>query len=81
MGYIHVVAVHEGHRGQGLARVLYEEFESLVRARGATALKAITSPGNSSSFAFHRALGFNASELAGYSVSGEPRIVFRRELH
>ncbi len=80
VGYIHVVAVREGHRGRGLARALYEEFESLARARGATALKAITSPGNSSSHAFHRALGFSASELAGYSVSGEPRTVFRRLL-
>jgi len=56
VGYIHVVAVREGHRGRGLARVLYGEFESLARARGATALKAITSPGNATSVAFHRAL-------------------------
>ncbi len=80
VGYIHVVAVRRDHRGRGLARVLYEEFEALARARGATALKAITSPGNETSVAFHRALGFSASVLAGYSVSGEPRIVFRRVL-
>jgi ribosomal protein S18 acetylase RimI-like enzyme len=80
VGYIHVVAVHEDHRQAGLAQALYERFEALARARGATALKAITSPGNSTSFAFHRALGFSASEVAGYSVSGEPRTVFRREL-
>jgi hypothetical protein len=60
--------------------VLYEEFESLARTRGATALKAITSPGHAASVAFHRALGFSASEVAGYSVSGEPRIVFGRAL-
>jgi GNAT superfamily N-acetyltransferase len=79
VGYIHIVAVREDHRAGGLARALYKEFESLARARGATALKAITSPGNSTSLAFHRALGFGASEVAGYSVLGEPRTVFRRE--
>lgn len=80
VGYIHLVAVPEDHRQHGLARVLYEEFESRVHARGATALKAITSPESSMSLAFHRALGFTARELAGYSVSGEPRVVFERGL-
>jgi GNAT superfamily N-acetyltransferase len=79
-GYVHLVAVREGHRGRGLARALYEEFESLVRDRGASAMKAITSPGNAGSSAFHRALGFDAKEMAGYSASGEPRVVFWRAL-
>lgn len=80
VGYIHLVAVHEDHRQHGLARVLYEEFESRARVRGATGLKAITSPENSISLAFHRALGFGARELAGYSASGEPRVVLERGL-
>jgi GNAT superfamily N-acetyltransferase len=80
VAYIHLVAVRVDHHGGGLARALYEEFESQARARGAVALKAITSPGNAASHAFHRALGFNASEVAGYSASGEPRTVFWREL-
>ncbi|HEY4812867.1 MAG TPA: GNAT family N-acetyltransferase [Solirubrobacteraceae bacterium] len=79
-GYIHVVAVREDARGEGLARRLYEEFERLARARGAVALKAITSPENLGSQEFHRALGFSASELAGYTAAGEARIVFVREL-
>lgn len=80
VGYVHVVGVHQGHRRGGLARALYEEFETLARARGATALKAITRPGNAASESFHRALGFAASEHAGHTASGEPRTVFRREL-
>jgi GNAT superfamily N-acetyltransferase len=80
VGYAHVVGVHEDNRRGGLARALYEEFESLARARGATVLKAITRPDNSASEAFHRALGFIASEHAGYTASGEPRTVFWREL-
>ncbi len=80
VGYIHVVAVREGHRGAGLARALYGDFEALARARGARSLKAITRPGNHGSVAFHRALGFSAREIAGYTAVGEPRIVFAREL-
>jgi GNAT superfamily N-acetyltransferase len=80
VGYVHVVAVRLDQRGGGLARSLYDEFESLVRARGAVALKAITSPANTVSHAFHRALGFSASEVAGYSASGEARTIFWREL-
>ncbi len=80
VGYVHVVGVREDHRRGGLARALYEEFESLARARGATALKAITRPGNHASLAFHLALGFAATEHAGYTASGEPRMVFWREL-
>jgi GNAT superfamily N-acetyltransferase len=80
VGYVHVVGVRADHRKGGLARALYEQFESLARARGATALKAITRPGNHGSVAFHRALGFAASEHAGYTSLGEPRIVFWRQL-
>jgi len=80
VGYIHVVAVRADSRGDGLARRLYEDFEALARAREATSLKAITRPGNNSSLAFHRALGFGGDELDGYTASGEPRIVFVRAL-
>ena len=80
VGYIHVVAVREDRREGGLAHALYDEFESLARARGASALKAITRPGNHASVAFHQALGFAASEHGGYTALGEPRIVFWREL-
>src|SRR5450759_5362740 len=39
IAYIHVVGVRGARRRTGLARRLYEEFESLARARGAVALK------------------------------------------
>jgi L-amino acid N-acyltransferase YncA len=80
VGYIHAVAVRSSHRGAGLARSLYESFASLARERGAVEMKAITSPGNEGSRAFHRALGFSAREVDGYSASGEARTVFRRAL-
>ena len=79
-GYIHAVAVRRSARGQDLGRRLYERFEELVRARGARSLKAITSPENDGSRAFHVALGFDAELLEGYSPSGGARLVFRRGL-
>jgi GNAT superfamily N-acetyltransferase len=79
-GYVHVVAVRRSARGRGLGRKPYERFEELVRKRGARALKAITSPGNEGSRAFHEALGFSVSEIPGYSPSGGSRLVFRRAL-
>jgi ribosomal protein S18 acetylase RimI-like enzyme len=81
IGYIHAVAVRADRRGDGLARMLYDDFERLARTQGATVLKAITRPDNVGSLAFHRALGFTASEVAGYSASGEARTVLRRELY
>jgi GNAT superfamily N-acetyltransferase len=79
-GYVHLVAVREGHRHEGLGRRLYEEFESIVRSLGGGRLKAITRPQNSRSIDFHTALGFSATETPDYSGPGETRTVFLREL-
>jgi GNAT superfamily N-acetyltransferase len=80
VGYIHVVAVRDGHHREGLARRLYEHFEAIARARGAHALKAITKPVNARSVAFHRALGFSASESVDYGGPGQTRMVLWKEI-
>ncbi len=80
LGYIHVVGVRRDARGRGLGRTLYQRFEELVRARGARGLKAITSPENQDSRAFHVALGFSVAEVLDYSPSGGTRLVFTRPL-
>jgi ribosomal protein S18 acetylase RimI-like enzyme len=80
VGYIHLVAVREGHRREGLARRLYEHFEAVVGEHGGQALKAFTQPVNSRSIAFHRALGFSATETANYSGPGETRTVFWKQI-
>ena len=54
--YIHFVGVDPAHRGDGLARTLYERFFAAVAPR--TVVRAVTSPVNEGSIAFHRALGF-----------------------
>jgi ribosomal protein S18 acetylase RimI-like enzyme len=79
VGYIHLVAVRDGHRRRGLGKLLYEELGELVRGQGGTSLRAITRPQNEESIAFHIALGFTAEELALYAW-GEPRVVFTRAL-
>jgi ribosomal protein S18 acetylase RimI-like enzyme len=80
VAYIHVVGVHCSHRRGGLARSLYKAFEGLAAQRGAVALKAITRPANRGSIDFHRSLGFSVSEVPDYVRTGEPRVVFWREL-
>jgi GNAT superfamily N-acetyltransferase len=56
--YIHLVGVRDSCRRQGVGQALYAHAEDVARARGATALKAITSVTNTGSLAFHAALGF-----------------------
>jgi GNAT superfamily N-acetyltransferase len=80
VGYVHLVGVRVDARRAGLGRRLYGEFETLARHRGATALKAITTPTNHDSIAFHRALDMSATEHPDYSGPGQPRIVFSRDL-
>jgi GNAT superfamily N-acetyltransferase len=72
--------VRADSRRAGLGRRLYREFETLARHRGATSLKAITTPTNHDSIAFHRALDMSATEVADYSGPGQPRVVFWRDL-
>jgi len=80
-GYIHLVAVRDDARGLGLGRRLYQRFAATAAQHGATALKAITSPGNEGSIAFHRRMGFAQMTLdPDYLGSGRPRVVMHRPL-
>jgi ribosomal protein S18 acetylase RimI-like enzyme len=80
-GYIHFVAVRDDARNLGLGRRLYETFAAAAAERGATALKALTSPENAGSIAFHRRMGFTDMTLTpDYAGSGRTRIVMRRPL-
>jgi ribosomal protein S18 acetylase RimI-like enzyme len=80
-GYIHFVAVRDDGRGLGLGRRLYETFTAVALERGATAPKALTSPGNERSIAFHRRMGFTEMMLdEGYAGSSRARVVMRSPL-
>jgi ribosomal protein S18 acetylase RimI-like enzyme len=79
--YIHFAGVHPDHRGTGMARELYGRFAASARAADRTIIKAITSPANSGSIAFHRALGFTITgPAADYNGPGRPMVLFELSL-
>jgi ribosomal protein S18 acetylase RimI-like enzyme len=79
--YIHFAAVAPAWRRTGLARSLYEQFFDRARQDGRTVVKAITSPQNGPSIAFHRAMGFAASDpIEDYDGPSLDRVVFVREI-
>jgi ribosomal protein S18 acetylase RimI-like enzyme len=88
--YIHFVGVDPELRGQGMARRLYNEFFVRAAAAGRTRVRAVTSPSNSGSIAFHRALGFELEkgdreldELpthSDYDGPGQHRVCFVRDI-
>ncbi|QIN84766.1 GNAT family N-acetyltransferase [Rubrobacter tropicus] len=88
--YVHFVGVHPGHRPGGLGRRLYEEFFGEVRRRGCRSVRAITSPVNKGSVAFHGRMGFEVVEgdletdgvsvHSDYDGDGKEKVLFRRDL-
>jgi ribosomal protein S18 acetylase RimI-like enzyme len=71
--YIHFVGIDPARRGSGLGRALYERFFDAIAPR--TVVRAVTSPVNERSVAFHRALGFKVEEVqADYDGRGEARV-------
>ncbi|MGD8451533.1 MAG: GNAT family N-acetyltransferase [Phycisphaerae bacterium] len=88
-GYVHLLAVRPEYRGRGLARRLYAHFTEFAIARGCRALKAITSPHNHASIAFHRSIGMQLDDEANehgvpvvrdYAGPGQDRVVFRKAI-
>lgn len=64
-GYVHMIAAEPGRRRRGLGRALYERAFADLAARGARHVRAVTWPGNRTSIAFHRALGFQVDDGPG----------------
>ena len=80
-GYVHFIAVRDDARKLGLASELYQVFTAAAVERGATGLKAITSPENESSQAFHRRMGFtDMTRVDDYGSTGRTRIIMRKSL-
>lgn len=80
-GYVHFVGVDPRFRGRGLGAQAYERIGVVMRERGCTRLKAVTSSANVDSQAFHRALGFTVSDpIPGYDGPGEDRVILTRSL-
>ncbi|MFW6186489.1 MAG: GNAT family N-acetyltransferase [Actinomycetota bacterium] len=90
VGYVHFVGVEPASRRTGAARWLYEQFFAQARAAGVTTVRCITSPGNTTSIAFHQAVGFQIepgptrqdgiSVQPDYDGPGLDRVSFVRHL-
>jgi ribosomal protein S18 acetylase RimI-like enzyme len=78
--YIHLLAVRAGHRGRGLARILYERLFEIASAHGARQARAFARPENAASHAFHTRMGFTAADTPDYAGRGQMRVVFTREI-
>jgi GNAT superfamily N-acetyltransferase len=77
--YIHFVGVDPAYRGCGIGAALYERFFDAVRPR--TVVRAVTSPRNTASVAFHAALGFDTSVVdEAYDGEGEGRVLLVKHL-
>ena len=53
-GYVHTIAVRASARRSHLAQRLFDYFVGFARQQGCTHIKAITTPSNAGSIAFHR---------------------------
>ncbi len=77
--YVHFVGVDPVCRGTGLGRALYERFFAAVSPR--TVVRAVTSPVNQRSVAFHQALGFEVDRIDDdYDGRGEARVLLVKRL-
>jgi GNAT superfamily N-acetyltransferase len=89
VAYVKFVGVRRSHQKRGIGRRLYEHFIEFAKKKGCLELKAITSPANKVSIAFHQHIGM---ELLGepneegipvvrdYSGPGIDRVVFRKKI-
>lgn len=88
--YVHFVGVRPDYRSRGVARRLYEAFFEKARDRGCHSVRAITSPVNKGSIAYHAKLGFDVvpgdGETDGvrvhtnYDGDAKEKVVFRKGL-
>jgi ribosomal protein S18 acetylase RimI-like enzyme len=77
--YVHFVGVDPGRRTAGLGRALYERFFAAVAPR--TVVRAVTSPVNERSVAFHRAIGFEVERVdEDYDGRGQARVLLAKDL-
>ena len=89
-GYIHFVGVAPGARRTSVGRSLYQRFFDTCRRAGRTRVRCVTSPQNTLSVTFHRAMGFEVepgTEAVGtvlakadYDGPGAHRVAFVRAL-
>jgi ribosomal protein S18 acetylase RimI-like enzyme len=89
IGYVHIIAVRATARRRQLARQLYDHFIAFARQHGGTTVKAITTPSNAGSIAFHKSLGMQLlgepnengiPVVPDYAGRGQARVVFWKSI-
>lgn len=88
--YIHFLGVHPARRGEGLGRLLYEDFFATAASLRCLTVQCVTAPDNRNSIAFHRRIGFSILDsdyrvdglpvAVGYDGEGEDRVIFTIDL-
>ena len=88
-GYVHLIGVRHSFQNKGLGTLLYCHFATYVKDRGYTKLKAITTPTNNLSIAFHKKIGMKLlgtknedgiEVIKNYSAPGQDRVVFEKDI-
>jgi len=89
VGYVKFIGVRQSHQKRGIGRKLYERFARFAEEKGCKELKAITSPTNKVSVAFHKSIGMKmlgvpneegVPVVKDYSGPGIDRVVFRKKI-
>ncbi|QKS72702.1 GNAT family N-acetyltransferase [Paenalkalicoccus suaedae] len=86
--YVHFIGVDPNARRGQVGKQLYEQFFKTVQAKGATVVRAVTSPINTASIAFHTRIGFEVekgdatdngvSVFTDYDGKGQSRVLFKK---
>jgi GNAT superfamily N-acetyltransferase len=85
VGYLHLIAVRASARRKHLGQALFVHFVEFARGHGCKHIKAITTPANAGSIAFHKSLGMQLlgepdadgiPVIRNYAGRDEPRVVF-----
>jgi hypothetical protein len=89
VGYVKFIGVRQSCQKRGIGRKLYERFAQFAKEKGCEELKAITSPTNKTSVAFHKSIGMKLLRepneegvpvVKDYSGPGIDRVVFRKKI-
>lgn len=89
VAYAHIIAVRNNFRRLGLGRKLYERFIKCAREKECSRVKALTSPTNFESLAFHKNMGMKLTGdnvidgipvVLNYAGPGEHRVVFMMDI-
>lgn len=89
VAYVKFIGVRRSRQRKGIGRRLYERFTEFAKAHGCQELKAVTSPTNKVSIAFHQGIGMEfigepdeegIPVIRDYGGPGIHRVVFRKKI-